>query len=170
MSRMVRSGIAIALWGLAVVLSLMGYNPLESALYATIALFVHPATSAWLINKARDFAGVGPGQKSLDSLDEEAKKLRVDAGKDRILGQFDAAYTKYKRAYELYVKIGDKDAQCNVLCSLAETTPRMAEIRGYVEKIEAICVSLPDPNERAKCLRNLAALKQRLKDARNWAP
>lgn len=106
--------------------------------------------------------------RSRKSLEEEARTLRVDAGKHRLLGQFDAAYRNYKRAYELYVKLGDTDAQCNVLCSLAETTPGRDEIRGYVEKIEAVCASIPDPDERAKTLRNLDALKRRLNDSRGW--
>ena len=102
--------------------------------------------------------------RSDKGLEEKARTLRVEAGKHRIFGRFDAAYRNYKRAYKLYVKLGDKDAQCNVLCSLAETTPRRDEIRGYVETIEAVCLSMPDPDERAKGLRNLDALKQRLKD------
>lgn len=99
---------------------------------------------------------------------EDAQMLRADAGKDRLLGQFDAAYRKYRRAYDLYIKSGDADAQCSVLCSLAETTPRRDEIRGYVEEIEAVCAKLPDRGEREKALRNLDALKQRLSDSRGW--
>ncbi len=58
MSRILRSVVAITLWGLAVVLPLMGYNPLEAALYGTIGVFVHPATSRFLLNNARRFAGL----------------------------------------------------------------------------------------------------------------
>jgi hypothetical protein len=175
MVRIFRIFVAVALWILAVVLAIKGYNPLESALYATIALFVHPSTSRFLIGKARRMAGQATAETDLAVaanvmvLEEEGRKLRVDAGKHRILGQFDAAYRNYKRAYELYVKLGDKDAQCNVLCSLAETTPRREEIRGYVERIEAVCASILDADEKAKALRNLDALKQRLKQSRGWA-
>ncbi len=108
--------------------------------------------------------------RSDKDLEEEARRLRVEAGKDRILGQFDAAYIKYKRAYELYITQGDKDTQCNVLCSLAETTPHRDEIGKYVEMIGAVCASMPGAEERSKCLRNLDALKQRLKDSRGWSP
>jgi hypothetical protein len=107
--------------------------------------------------------------RSDKELEKEGRRLRKDAINDRLLGQFDAAYTKYKRAYKLYVKLGDKDTQCNVLCSLAETTPRIEEIRGYVEMIRAICANMPDGSEKSKAFRNLDALKQRLKDSRSWS-
>lgn len=58
MFRLLRSLIAIALWVLAVVLVVMGYNPLEAALYGTIAVFVHPSTLAFLLKMARNLAGV----------------------------------------------------------------------------------------------------------------
>lgn len=46
---MFRSLIAIALWVLAVSLTILGYNPLESAFYATAGLFIHPSTSRFII-------------------------------------------------------------------------------------------------------------------------
>lgn len=174
MVRFFRILVAVALWILSVFLAIKGYNPLESALYATIALFVHPSTSRFLIGKARGMAGQATAETDLavaanvKVLEEEARTLRVEAGKHRILGQFDAAYANYKRAYKLYLKLDDKDAQCNVLCSLAETTPRREEIRGYVERIEAACASMRDADEKAKALRNLDALTQRLKQSRRW--
>jgi len=165
MFRFFRILVSGALWILSVFLAIKGYNPLESALYATIALFIHPSTSRFLIGKARQMAGQATAETDLEA---EAKTLRVDAMRYRQLGQFDAAYANYKRAYELYLKLGDKDAQCNVLCSLAETTPRREEIGGYVERIEAVCTSILDADEKAKALHNVDALKQRLKQSRGW--
>lgn len=174
MVRFFRILVAVTLWILSVFLVIKGYNPLESALYATIALFVHPSTSRILIGKARQMAGLAtaetylPFATNVKALEAKAKTLRVDAGKRRMLGQFDAAYVNYKRAYELYLKLADKDAQCNVLCSLAETTPRREDIREYVQRIEAVCASILDADEKAKALRNLDTLKQRLKQSRGW--
>jgi hypothetical protein len=87
-----------------------------------------------------------------------------------MLGQFDAAYEMYKRALTVYARVGDIDAQCNVLCSLAETTPLREEIGEYVGRIEALCNSMTGSDERAKAHRNLDALKQRLHDSRGWQP
>jgi len=61
------------------------------------------------------------GEANVMALEAEGRRLRVDAGKHRVLGQFDATYRNYKRAYEIHVKLGDTDSQCNVLCGLAET-------------------------------------------------
>lgn len=141
---------------------LIGY--VTSLLGAVLVVIIAGLVSIYLARPRK------PRFRSDKDTEEEARKLRVDAGKDRILGQFDAAHMKYKRAYELYVTLGDKDAQCNVLCSLTETTPRRHEIGKYVEMIEAVCASMSDPEERSKCLRNLDALKQRLKDSRGWSP
>lgn len=58
MFRLFRALIAIGLWVLSVVLVIMGYNPLEATIYATVALYVHPSTSAFLIKKARGLAGM----------------------------------------------------------------------------------------------------------------
>lgn len=102
--------------------------------------------------------------RSRKSDEEVAKGLRIDAGKLRILGQFDAAYENYKRAYALYEKLGDTDAQCNVLCSLAETA-RRDERQQFLEKIEAVCTTMRDPDEKARALKNLDALKERLRNS-----
>lgn len=106
--------------------------------------------------------------RSAESLAQEGKALRSDALKYLAFGNYDAAYQNYKRAYPIYVKLGDQDSQCAVLCSLAETTPRDAEVRGYVEAIDAICRTISNSDARARAVRNLDALKQRLKDAHRW--
>jgi hypothetical protein len=85
-----------------------------------------------------------------------------------MLGQFDAAYKMYKRALKVYERVGDADAQCNVLCSLAETTPSMDEIGEYVGKIDTLCNGMTDSDERTNALQNLDALKKRLRDSRSW--
>lgn len=102
---------------------------------------------------------------SREVVEEYAKRLRVEAVKLRMFGQFNAAYKNYKRAYTLYVKIGDTDAQCNVLCSLAECSLGNERLE-FVKKIEAIIASIPDTGEKASALRNLDALKERLRNAK----
>jgi len=102
--------------------------------------------------------------------EEDARRLRQEAGKARIMGQFDAAYKMYKRALPVYERVGDVDAQCNVLCSLAETTPHREEIGDYVGRIQTLCNGITDSDQKAKALRNLDALKQRLGDSRDWQP
>jgi hypothetical protein len=93
---------------------------------------------------------------------ETAKNLRIEAGRLRMSGRFDDAYDKYKRANAIYEKLGDKDNQCNVLCSMAETTP-YNEIPEILAKIEAICASIADSEEKTKAFHNLDALKERLR-------
>lgn len=57
MLRISRIVIAVTLWIIAVALTVTGYNPLESALYAAIAVFIHPFTSRFLISRAQRLAG-----------------------------------------------------------------------------------------------------------------
>jgi hypothetical protein len=94
--------------------------------------------------------------------EEDARILRIEAGRLRILGNLDAAYKKYKRAYAVYERCGDIDAQCSVLCSLAETTASNDERRIFLGKIQALCDGIQDREERDRELRNLAALRKRL--------
>lgn len=93
---------------------------------------------------------------------EKGKELRKAAMKDRILGQFNAANQKYKKAEAAYEKLGDVDSQCNVLCSRAETAGSTNERQKCVEKIETLCANIQDPGEKQRSLRNLDALKKRL--------
>ncbi|MCP4677647.1 MAG: hypothetical protein GY854_19450 [Deltaproteobacteria bacterium] len=100
--------------------------------------------------------------------EEDARRLRTEALKARMFGQFDVAYKLYKRALPVYERVGDVDAQCSVLCGLAETTPRREEIGRHVERIQTLCNEMTDSGERAKALGNLDALRQRLNESRAW--
>ncbi len=93
--------------------------------------------------------------------EEKAKKLRAEAGRLRIVGEFDEAFKRYKRAYSLYEKHGDIDAQLNVLCSLVETAPRN-DRQQFLEKIIFVISTIQNPVEKTKALGNLDALKERL--------
>jgi hypothetical protein len=98
------------------------------------------------------------------SKEEKAIKLRSEAGKLRMFGQFDEALEKYKRAYKIYKKLGNIDSQCNVLCSIVESS-RSNERKEYLFELEVLCNTIKNPEEKAAALRNFAALKERLKSS-----
>jgi hypothetical protein len=99
-----------------------------------------------------------------EKIEEDAMQLRKDAMKNRILGQFNAAHREYKQADALYKKLGKIDDQCNVLCSIAETTASRDERQECLEKIETLCASIQDPEEKRRALHNLDAMKERLNE------
>ncbi len=76
MLRLLRATIAIALWVIALLVSVMGYNPLEAAFYATIGVFVHPSTSRLLVRKARELAGVQEGPQRINrEIDRQTRQI-----------------------------------------------------------------------------------------------
>ncbi|MFA5032733.1 MAG: hypothetical protein WC614_06920 [bacterium] len=102
--------------------------------------------------------------------EEYAKRLRIEAGKLRVLSQFnegmkntmlDEAAEKYKEAYAIYVRLGKIDDQCNVLCSLVETA-RREESQKYLIRLESVCTNIRDTNEKDRALEKLDALKKSL--------
>lgn len=103
---------------------------------------------------------------SPEEIHYKGKRLREEALKYRLMGNFDQAYSNYWEAFRLYHKIGSKDDLCNVLCSLAETTPNTSEIPKIIGELRKVCESYTDGELRIRALNNLESLKERLRTQR----
>ena len=92
--------------------------------------------------------------------EQEALAARREAMKLRILRRFDDAYEWYQKAYSIYRALGEVQEQCNVLCSLAETTGHPHEIGLLIGKIQGLIEVMDDTEERETSLRKLEELKK----------